>query len=188
MSVNNAILLLKKIKGQKMNLLTQHQQKVFDEIISAIEIKSSTILRSTNIEDYLFSLKGAAGTGKTYLTTEIVKYFKSKKDGRLKKSGNIIGFELEGVFWENEPQTAFYDYLYIKTLYTNYRDIIEELTQYDTFTDIEFNPRKSINCQARTCAVLVSLVRLDMLEEVIKSKDKFIEIVYKKKLVQPSLF
>ena len=52
---------------------------------------------------------------------------KAKKDERLRKSGNIIGFEYEGNFWENEPKTAFYDYFYIKTLFDNYRDIINEL-------------------------------------------------------------
>lgn len=117
-----------------------------------------------------------------------VESIKAKKDERLKKSGNIIGFEFEGEFWENEPKTAFYDYLYIKTLYNNYRDIIEELVQYNVFTDIEFNPKKSLNCQARTCATLVSLVRLDLLEEAISSKENFIKLVYKMKPQQLSLF
>lgn len=112
----------------------------------------------------------------------------AKKDERLKKSGNIIGFEYEGDFWDNEPKTAFYDYLYIKTLYNNYRDIIKELIKYNAFSDIEFNPKKSINCQARTCAILVSLVNLDLLEKAISSKNDFIDIVYKKEPQQLSLF
>ena len=107
----------------------------------------------------------------------------------MKKSGSIIGFEFEGDFWENEPKTAFYDYLYIKTLYSNYRDVIDELIKYDAFSDIEFNPKKSINCQARTCAILVTLFRFDLLEDALKSKDKFIEIVYQKKMLESkSLF
>ena len=112
----------------------------------------------------------------------------AKKDERLKKSGNIIGFKFEGNFWDNEPKTAFYDYLYIKTLNDNYRDIIEELVKYDTFSDIEFNPKKSINCQARTCAILVSLYKNDLLEKALNSKDDFIKIVYKKEPKQLSLF
>lgn len=112
----------------------------------------------------------------------------AKKDERIRKSGNITGFEFQNVFWENEPKTAFYDYLYIKTLYGNYRDIINQLTEYDAFSDIEFNPKKSINCQARTCAILVSLVNLGLLEKAIHSKEEFIDIVYKKVYTQPSLF
>ena len=112
----------------------------------------------------------------------------AKKDERLRDSGSIIGFNFDGTFWENEPKTAFYDYLYIKSLYNNYRDIIDELVKFDVFTDIEFNPKKSINCQARTCAILVSLVKLELLEESLESKEKFIEIVYKKEPQQLSLF
>jgi len=117
-----------------------------------------------------------------------VESIKAKKDERLKKSGNIIGFSFDGVFWENEPKTAFYDYLYIKTLYDNYRDIINELVCFEVFTDVEFNPKKSINCQARTCAMLVSLVQLGILEESLESKEKFIEVVYKKEPQQLSFF
>ena len=119
-----------------------------------------------------------------YSDLYFVESIKAKKDTRLKNSGNIIGFDYEGVFWENEPKTAFYDWLYITALYKNNTDIIEELTQFDHFTDIEFNPKKSINCQARTCAILVSLVRLDMLDEAMKSKEDFIKTVYKAKAVQ----
>lgn len=113
---------------------------------------------------------------------------KAKKDERLRKSGRIIGFEFEGEFWENEPQTAFYDYLYIKTLYNNYKNIIDELIEYDVFTDIEFNPKKSLNCQARTCAILVSLVKLDLLNKAMSSKDNFIKLVYKVEPIQLNLF
>jgi hypothetical protein len=123
-----------------------------------------------------------------YKDLYLVESIQAKKDERLKKSGNIIGFDFEGDFWENEPKTAFYDYLYIKTLNDNYSDIIEELVKYDTFTDIEFNPKKSINCQARTCAVLVSLYKMDLLEKALLSKDDFIKIVYKKEPHQLSLF
>ena len=41
-----------------------------------------------------------------------VESIKAKKDERLKKSGNIIGFNFNGIFWQNEPITAFYDYIY----------------------------------------------------------------------------
>jgi len=113
---------------------------------------------------------------------------KAKKDVRLKNSGNIIGFNFLDTFWENEPKTAFYDFLYINTLYKNYPNIIDELMQFDAFTDIEFNPKKSINCQARTCAILVGLKKVNLLDKAMLSKDNFIEIVYPKKYIQKSLF
>ncbi len=116
-----------------------------------------------------------------------VKSVEAKKDKRLKESGNIIGFEFEGQWWNNEPKTAFYDWIYINALYQNRKDLVEELCQYNTFSDIEFNPQKSINCQARTCAILVSLVKQDLIEEVLSSTEKFIDLIYKKQSIQPQL-
>lgn len=112
----------------------------------------------------------------------------AKKDPRLKNSGAIIGFEFEGVFWKNEPKTAFYDWMYIQALYQNNLEIIDELCTYKAFSDIEFNPNKSINCQARTCAVLVSLIEQNKIKEALSSKESFIEMVYPKALVQGGLF
>ena len=145
-------------------------------------------------EDKKISLESAFQGSKVfndniqYKDLYFVESIKAKKDIRLKESGSIIGFEFQDTFWENEPKTAFYDYLYIKTLFDNYRDIIEELVVYDAFSDIEFNPKKSINCQARTYAILVSLYKLELLEKALSSKDNFVDIVYKKALKQQTLF
>lgn len=62
-----------------MSKLTQHQQEIYDQITETIETKVSTFLKSSNIEDYLLSLRGAAGTGKTFLTTQIAKYLSEKQ-------------------------------------------------------------------------------------------------------------
>ena len=123
-----------------------------------------------------------------YNSLYYVESIQAKKDTRIRNSGNLIGFNFNRVFWENEPKTAFYDWLYINTLYQNYPDIIEELVKYDNFTDIEFNPKRSLNCQARTCATLVSLVRLNLLDIAMKSKENFIKTVYKMEPAQLELF
>ncbi len=119
-----------------------------------------------------------------YLTESI----KAKKDERLRSSGNIIGFEFEGSFWENEPKTAFYDWMYINALYHGYRDIVDELLEYQVFSDIEFNPKRSINCQARTCAILLSLVNLNLIDDALSSPNSFKEIVYNRYPIQGTLF
>lgn len=112
----------------------------------------------------------------------------AKKDKRLKESGNIIGFDFEGNFWKNEPKTAFYDWIYINALYHGNQSIVEELLEYKVFSDIEFNPKKSINCQARTCAILVSLINLGLIKKALDSPDSFVDIAYKKAPIQGSLF
>jgi type I restriction enzyme M protein len=46
--------------------------------------------------------------------------------------------------------------------------------EYDSFTDIEFNPEKSINCQAKSCALFVSLHREGYLTQALNSPEDFI--------------
>ncbi len=55
--------------------LTQHQQDVFNKIIFDVTSNAQSILKTNDIYNNLLSLWGPAGTGKTYLTTHIVKYF-----------------------------------------------------------------------------------------------------------------
>ncbi len=104
----------------------------------------------------------------------------AKKDERLRNSGNVIGFNFFGEEWSIEPKSAFYDWLYLKALYPYQEFLKENLSQYKAFSDIEFNPKKSFSCQARTCAILVSLLELNLLDEVMSSQEKFKEIIYEK--------
>jgi len=107
----------------------------------------------------------------------------AKKDLRIRDSGKLIGFDYFGTKWPNKPKTAFYDWLYISTL-KPHKEYLKRLFVFKGFTDIEFNPKKSINCQARTCALLVSLLRLDALEEAITSQKNFIDIISSDSLKQ----
>jgi hypothetical protein len=108
----------------------------------------------------------------------------AKRDERIKNSGDLKAFDFEGVRWGLEPKSAFYDWIYSKALYLHKEYIVKNLTNYDAFSDIEFNPKKSINCQARTCAILVSLVRMGLLDKAMNSPKDFIDMVYKKEIVQ----
>jgi len=102
----------------------------------------------------------------------------AKRDERLQTSGNLQCFEFEGEIWELEPKSAFYDWIYIKALLPHRDFIKKNLLQYDAFSDIEFNPKKSINCQARTCAILISLIKMNLLDKAVKSPSEFKKIVY----------
>lgn len=111
----------------------------------------------------------------------------AKRFHKLNSSGELIGFKFEDEEWELEPKSAFYDWLYIKALYPH-KDFLKKLYKYQAFTDIEFNPIKSINCQARTCAIIVSLLKRDLYDEAMSSKKRFIEIIYKRQFKQGQLF
>ena len=82
-----------------------------------------------------------------------------------------------GERWPLEPKTAFYDWLYIRLL--RQRDHTEDdLAKYQSFTDIEFNPSKSINCQARSCALFVALFRRNVDGSMTRSQADFIGLAY----------
>lgn len=99
-----------------------------------------------------------------------------KADRRLQESGRLVAFDFDGLRWPLEPKTAFYDWLYVSALCQN--DVLsDEFYKYQGFTDIEFNPAKSINCQARSAALFVALSKKNLLQEVIKDRDYFIEIL-----------
>lgn len=108
----------------------------------------------------------------------------AKKDERIRSSGSIVAFEFEGLKFPSEPKTAFYDWLYARAL-APHKEFLERLEEFDGFTDIEFNPEKSINCQARSCALFVSLVKKGLLDNAISSPEKFIETVSADSFAQP---
>lgn len=92
----------------------------------------------------------------------------AKRDERLRESGNLVAFELEGARYPLDPPTVYYDWLYMRCLYPE-RDWLRRLERLDGFTDIEFNPARSLNCQARACASFVGLEARGQLDEAMTS-------------------
>lgn len=102
----------------------------------------------------------------------------AKKDIRLKESGNLIKFQFFSKEFRSRPRTLFYDWLYINAVHQN-QELSEQLIMYRGFTDIEFNPKKSINCQAYSAALYVSLIKNRVLQEALESPESFNEILRK---------
>ena len=89
----------------------------------------------------------------------------AKRDKRLRSSGNLIALEYMGEIFPIFPKNAFYDWLYIKALLPH-KIWLSENVSFQGYTDIEFNPAKSINCQARAFAELIALAHRKQLERV----------------------
>ncbi|EPY1501847.1 TPA: hypothetical protein MIU83_24975 [Klebsiella pneumoniae] len=100
----------------------------------------------------------------------------AKKDKRLLTSGRLTGFKFFGKEWELEPRTAFYDWLYISALKKRI-ELADQVIEYSAFTDIEFNPERSINCQAYSAALYVSLFKQGILDEAIATKESFLKTI-----------
>lgn len=98
----------------------------------------------------------------------------AKKDERLHNSGRLIKFNFENKDYPLIPRTIFYDYIYMNALLEN-KELVDGLLTYDAFTDIVFNPEKSLNCQAKAAAEFVSLYRLNKINDI-KDFDLFINL------------
>ena len=79
----------------------------------------------------------------------------AKTDRRLRESGELVGFK-----------------------YLTDEKIVEQVMTFDAFTDIEHNPERSINCQARTVAKVVGLARAGLLTDALQSPRAFLELGY----------
>jgi hypothetical protein len=100
----------------------------------------------------------------------------AKTDARLKQSGRLIAFSLASRDFPLEPKTAFYDWLYINAIFPH-REWLARLRGFAGFTDIEFNPAKSINCQARSCALFVALLNRNLLDGAVQSPSAFLSLL-----------
>ncbi|WP_212745072.1 hypothetical protein [Hydrogenophaga sp. 2FB] len=99
----------------------------------------------------------------------------AKLDPRLKTSGDLVKFQLFDAEWGLEPKTAFYDWLYINALH-NEPELAEYVLQHRAFSDIAFNPERSLNCQAYSAALYVALHERDLLSpEVLRRKESYLE-------------
>ncbi len=111
----------------------------------------------------------------------------ARKSEQLYNSGKLINFSLKDEIWGLLPESLFYDWLYVNAL-TQSKLLAEEIMEFDTFTDIEFNPQRQYSCQARSAALFVSLVKTEMLERYIESKGNLGTIlVPKKRMIQETL-
>ncbi|WP_309740438.1 MULTISPECIES: DUF6977 family protein [unclassified Chamaesiphon] len=99
----------------------------------------------------------------------------AKTDERLRNSGSFKGYCFFGDDFPDKPITAFYDWLYLVALIEN-PIVSEQLKNYAGFSDIAFNPKKSINCQARSAAIFVALA--DTIDtNLILDRDYWLDLV-----------
>ncbi len=96
----------------------------------------------------------------------------AKTDPRIKQSGSITGFEMVGRRYPIYPRTSFYDHLYIRVLFEN-PNLLDAASKYASFTDIAFNPKKSLNCQAQSLAICVALANIGLIEQYAMDPDSW---------------
>ena len=166
-----------------------------NKISPILEISSKSMLRlGVSLSAFNLSLKTSNGqqmsvecayqgskvfeNGGPYHELYSVSSLEAKTDERLHNSGKLIAFNFCGEDFPTEPKTAFYDWLYITALYQQEMDIVKELEVFQGFSDIVFNPNRSINCQARAAALFVSLSKNGLMDEqMFRDKDYYLALI-----------
>lgn len=83
----------------------------------------------------------------------------AKRDNRLRNSGNLVAFRYNNEDFPLEPKTLFYDYIYLLAVKDSIQETkLMDLIKYNYFTDIEFNPNRSINTQAKSITIIKLLL------------------------------
>ena len=176
---------------QKLNLknILEISSKSNEEVgilASAFNLKFSWKNKISSIESFFQGSK-VFKHGGPYIDLYDVNSKKAKKDKRIKESGNLLGFSFFGEDWI--LQDDFYTWIYLVGLFQN-KTISEKILNYEAFTDIEFNTKKSFNCQAYSAAFYVSMVKNKKMGlNQIQSPADFKEISPKKEVknFQPEL-
>ena len=111
----------------------------------------------------------------------------AKTDDRLRNSGELVAFNFCGEDFPIEPKTAFYDWLYMTALSQKKTDFVKELERFQGFSDIVFNPNRSINCQARAAALFVALSKNELIDEqILQDRESYLALITGKAKFPPT--
>lgn len=144
--------------------------------LSAFNLKFTSLENVRGSVEVFFQGSKIFSKGGPYTDLYTRSSLEAKRDPRLKNSGDLIEFYFNDTRWPIKPNIMFYTWLYLNALIQN-QSLADELLDFDAFTDIEFNPKKSINCQAASAAIFKSLVSKSLIEYSMKSAENFIEVL-----------
>lgn len=152
-----------KIEPRKILEISTYSQQTLGVMLSAhnLQLKSGN---STGAVEQLYQ-KAKVVVGEN----------PASREGGSVKGGKPTYFLFEQRQWALEPLSAFYDWLYVNAVLQNI-ELSNILLEFDAFSDIAFNPKKSISTQARSAALYVSLVKLKRIDET-KAPDDFIRLL-----------
>ncbi len=146
--------------------------------LSAFNLSLKTLKEQTMSVECAYQGSKVFENGGPYHELYSVSSLEAKTDDRLSNSGNLVAFNFCGEDFPTEPKTAFYDWLYMTGLYQKKRDFVKELEGFQGFSDIVFNPNRSINCQARAAALFVSLSKNGLIDEqIFRDKDHYLALI-----------
>jgi hypothetical protein len=168
--------------ANKLNISPILEISSKSEVELGVKLSAFNLMITTKKKNRVFSVETAFQSSKVFEKggpyTDLLEGTsqQAKKDLRLKESGNLIKFQIFSEEFPLKPRTYFYDWLYLNAIQQN-DALSDEVVLYNGFTDIEFNPKKSINCQAYSAALYVSLRYLGIINEALESPETYLEVL-----------
>lgn len=146
--------------------------------LSAFNLMIKTVKREREFSlECAYQASKVFERGGPFLDLLEVQSIDAKRDPRLNQHGRLVKFRFFGVDWELQPRTAFYDWLYINALH-KHPELAKQVLTYRAFSDIAFNPERSINCQAYAAALYVSLHERGLLtDDVLKNQAAYLSVI-----------
>lgn len=178
-SLHSAFLQMK--DKSKILEISSKSEKDIGKRLSAFNLSFVTKKGINITVESAFQASKVFENGGPYRDLLLVSSKNAKKDLRLKSSGHIISFKFDKRVFPIEPKTYFYNWLYINIL-NLHSDLSKQILEYDAFTDISFNPKRSVNCQAEAAAIYVSLYKQNLLKEALINEKAFLKIVYRNRM------
>lgn len=147
-SLHNAILKTD-VGGKPLEISTKGKEAI------GVKLSAFNLKLSNHALENIFQSAKVFENGGPYLDLLDVLPKEAKHDKRLHNSGNLRAFQYQNENFPLIPKTVFYDFIYIAAVKQSLEtDEINAISNYNYFTDIEFNPAKSINTQARAAAMI----------------------------------
>lgn len=147
-SLHNAILKTD-VGGKPLEISTKGKEAI------GVKLSAFNLKLSNHALENIFQSAKVFENGGPYLDLLDVLPKEAKHDKRLHNSGNLRAFHYQNENFPLVPKTVFYDFIYIAAVKQSLEtDEINAISNYNYFTDIEFNPAKSINTQAGAAAMI----------------------------------
>tara|TARA_A100001011_G_C13994739_1_gene708788 strand:+ start:86 stop:757 length:672 start_codon:yes stop_codon:yes gene_type:complete len=149
------------LKKFNYNKILEISTKSIDEIgnkLSAFNLKININNKTYFLESLFQGSKVFSDTGSYEDIYEKIS-IEAKKDQRIKRD-DIKEFSFFGEKFSLDFD--FYSWLYFIALNQN-KNLLNKIINYQAFTDIEFNPEKSLNCQAYSAALYCSMIKNEII-------------------------
>ena len=170
----NILALHEKAKAQGIDPILEISTKSMQKVgyrLSAFNLKIEVDGMMKPLESVYQSCKVFSESGQHEHLIDLNPYDAKKSIKELGR-GLIISFRFMGREFETEPKNAFYDWLYLRAI-SPHEDWIKSNLHYAAYSDIEFTPQKSLNCQARAVAEFHALSMRGLAIECARDFDQF---------------